>query len=84
MKINLPDMRRRLFYDVGLSMNEQRWLFEKLTGYPAISHRRCPDCDTSGCAKCEWRGFVVLPAEAVEVPVARWIGERIVNEERNT
>jgi hypothetical protein len=67
MQISISEMKRKVFFGLGLSMNEQRWLLEQLTGEPITRLRRCDKCDTTGCRACDGKGHVFLPPEPVEL-----------------
>lgn len=57
MNINLTDMRDRLRRNLPLPLDQQRWLLEQCTGYPATRERLCENC----------QGYVLTAGEPVEV-----------------
>ena len=74
MDANLQEMRRRVSYGMPLTIDEQRWLVEQVTGEKITRLKRCYACHATGlvespcgdagekatqkCQSCQGVGFV--------------------------
>lgn len=49
-KSHLRTMLRRVSYGLPLTVDEQRWLIEQVTGVKIVAFKRCPACNANGFA----------------------------------
>lgn len=65
----IRDMRNRVRYGMPLTMEEQRWLTEQVTG-PIPQRKRCNTCEGTGqfstadeevCRHCGGEGYIAVP-----------------------
>ena len=54
---NMRAIRYRLTYGQPVTLRQQRYLYELLTGHKLdVRPKRHAECDGEGCAACQWSG----------------------------